>query len=182
MKRLRPLECRDHDALLQLYRLAVESCAEAFYSAGQRQAWAQQALPARTPAPPTPLQCSLQRGRGLVSCSADGRIAAFAIREPNDRVSLLYCHPDCQRQGHASALLQALEEDARREGLQQLRTEASLVSRPLFERLGWQRSWQEELLIHGERFRRFRLHKQLEPILTAWPKPSSSSFSRKSGS
>jgi putative acetyltransferase len=42
-----------------------------------------------------------------------------------------------------------------------LRTEASLISRPLFERLGWQVSWREELRIGGVPFQRFRMHKRL---------------------
>jgi hypothetical protein len=47
-----------------------------------------------------------------------------------------------------------------------LRTEASFLSRALFRRQGWQPSWQEELLINGIHFRRFRLHKPLQPILS----------------
>ena len=166
MTRLRPLECRDHDALLELYRLAAESCPAELYSARQRQAWAQLAQPSPGAEALTPLQRCLHDGLGLVSCEPDGTIAAFAVREPRDRVALLYCHPRWQRRGHATALLQHLELQAQLEGVLQLRTEASFVSQPLFERLGWQRSWQEELLIGAERFRRFRLHKGLQPILS----------------
>ena len=96
----------------------------------------------------------------------DGTIAAFAVREPADRIALLYCRPAHQHQGHAGRLLLALEQDARQEGITRLRTEASFLSRALFRRLGWQPSWQEELLINGIHFRRFRLHKPLPPILT----------------
>lgn len=180
MKWLCPLESRHHDALLQLYRLAVESCSPELYSTKQLQAWARLADPAAPST--TALQRSLSNGQGLVSCEADGTIAAFAVREPADRIALLYCHPHLQRRGHASALIEGMETQAHLEGVLQLRTEASFVSRPLFERLGWQRSWQEELLIHGERFRRFRLHKALRPILTEWPKLSSSNFSTRSAS
>jgi GNAT superfamily N-acetyltransferase len=101
-----------------------------------------------------------------VSCAANGTIAAFAVREPADRIALLYCRPAHQHQGHAGRLLLALEQGARQEGIARLRTEASFLSRALFRRQGWQPSWQEELLINGIHFRRFRLHKPLQPILS----------------
>lgn len=167
MKQLRPLESSDHDALLLVYRRAVESCNPALYSLPQRQAWAQQARRGSPAATDTSaaLRRTLSRGSGLVSCDATGSIAAFGLRDPADRLALLYCHPEQQRRGHATALLRALEAQARLEGVRRLRTEASFLSRPLFEREGWCCSWQEELLIHGVHFRRFRLHKLLAPIL-----------------
>lgn len=160
MKQLRQLESSDHEAVLQVYRLAVESCSAARYSDAQRQAWSRQARTGEG------LRRSLQRGSGLVSVGPSGDIAAFCLREPRQRLSLLYCHPAHQRRGHARALLRAMEEQARQAGLRSLCTEASLLSRPLFEQEGWRRSWQEELLIHGVRFRRYRLHKPLAPILS----------------
>jgi hypothetical protein len=36
-----------------------------------------------------------------------------------------------------------------------------LISEPLFRSQGWQVSWQEELLINGVLFRRFRMAKPL---------------------
>jgi GNAT superfamily N-acetyltransferase len=166
MKQLRQLRSRDHAELLTLYRLAVESCPAELYTSHQRLAWARQAgCDDANEQPAQQLLSTLQHGQGLVSCEADGQIAAFALRDPGDRLALLYCRPDYQRRGHGRALIEAVEQQARAEGLSQLRTEASLVSQPLLERLGWQRSWQEELLIHGVLFRRFRLHKPLQPIL-----------------
>lgn len=131
MKPLRRLECSDHDAVREVYRQAVESCCSELYTAEQRAAWAHQSGSL------TLLSC-LQRGQGLVSCGADGTIAAFAVREPADRIALLYCRPAHQRQGHAGRLLLALEQDARRQGIARLRTEASFLSRALFLRQGWQ--------------------------------------------
>ena len=166
MEQLRQLLSSDHADLLEVYRQAVASCPAELYTSQQRLAWGLQAGDGKAENTPSHdlLRC-LQRGPGLVSCDADGHIAAFAVREPRDRLALLYCRPDRQRRGHGRALIEAIEQQARAEGLRQLRTEASLVSQPLLERLGWQRSWQEELMINGVRFRRFRLHKPLQPIL-----------------
>jgi len=176
MNSLRPLRPTDRDAVLQVYRQAVASCDPLLYTAAQRQAWAQQADSRQ---PSAALLHSLSTGIGLVCADPEGRVLAFAVREPADRLALLYCQPQSQRQGLARQLLQAQEQLAEGEGLRQLRTEASLISKPLFCRQGWQLQWREELLINGVHFRRFRLAKSLAPILEPWPKPSSSSSSRK---
>jgi hypothetical protein len=57
--------------------------------------------------------------------------------------------------------LAAAEQDATREGITTLRTEASLISKPLFDAMGWHVSWREELRIGGLHFLRFRMHKHL---------------------
>ena len=177
MKLLRPLDRGDVQAALEVYRQAVERCPAELYSDVQRLAWAAQAADG---AGADGLHTSLQHGQGLVSCLNDGTVVAFAVREPADRIALLYCHPSHQRQGHGTALLRALSGQAELEGQTGLRTEASFLSYPLFVREGWQHCWREELLINGVRFRRFRLRKPLQPILGAWPKHSSSSSSTRS--
>jgi len=158
MNSLRRLKGIDHEAVLEVYRQAVLSGASSLYSQQQCQAWAQQAVDGEAVAA---LRRSLERGFGLVSCSSPTRIEAFGLLDPFDRLALLYCHPRAERQGRASTLLQALEQEARGRGLCRLRTEASFCSQPLLQRHGWQVRWQEELLINGVLFRRFRMEKQL---------------------
>ena len=150
---LRPLHPADHDDLREIYLEAVQHADPAVYSPAQCRAWSRWA---------DQLQGSLQRGHGLVSCAADGRAEAFALRDPADRIALLYCRPRSQRQGRGRQLLRALEQQALDAGCRRLRTEASLLSQPLFSAEGWQVSWREALLIEGVPFRRFRMHKQLQ--------------------
>lgn len=157
MNPIRRLSSGDHDAVVEVYRQAVLCSTAPLYSPAQQTAWAAQA---------DRLRPHLHRGEGLVSCNDNNRVEAFALRDPEDRVALLYCHPRSQRQGRARSLLRALEHNARQQGLRQLRTEASFLSRDLFAAEGWQVSWQEELLIGRVLFRRFRMHKPLTPILT----------------
>ena len=149
---VRRLEARDHDALVEVYRQAVLCSTATVYSKQQQWAWANQSEALR------PL---LRQGRGFVSCNHQDQAEAFCLRHPKDRVALLYSHPSVQRQGCGTALLQATEQDARHEGITVLRTEASLISKPLFEAMGWQVSWREELRIGGLHFHRFRMHKLL---------------------
>jgi GNAT superfamily N-acetyltransferase len=162
MNSTRPLNPGDCNEVLSVYREAVESGAAVLYSAAQCRAWAAQTIsgPSRDA-----LTAVLLNGIGLVSCSERGEIEAFAVLHPLDRLALLYCRSGRSRQGRASQLLEQLEGEAQRRGVTELRTEASFLSRPLLQRRGWHICWQEELLIEGQLFRRFRMAKPLPPIL-----------------
>ena len=79
MEQLRQLLSSDHADLLEVYRQAVASCPAELYTSQQRLAWGLQAGDGKAENTPSHdlLRC-LQRGPGLVSCDADGHIAAFA--------------------------------------------------------------------------------------------------------
>jgi L-amino acid N-acyltransferase YncA len=155
MATIRVLTPADHSQVLAIYGDAVSSQAPGVYSEGQVRAWLSQLGPGG------PLAASLGQGTGLVSCAESGEIEAFALMQPPDRLSLLYCRGRSARQGHASRLLAAVETLSQRQGLNQLRTEASELSRPLLQRLGWRVVWQELLLIDAIPFRRYRMTKSL---------------------
>jgi hypothetical protein len=155
MALIRSLTVADHPELLEIYGDAVSSQAPGPYDARQVRAWLSQLGPRGA------LAATLKRGSGLVSCAESGEIEAFALMEPEDRLSLLYCRGRAARQGHATGLLQRLECLARAQGLGQLRTEASQLSRPLLQRQGWRVAWLELLLIDSIPFRRYRMTKSL---------------------
>ena len=150
--RMRRLEASDLDALVEIYRQAVLTSTDAFYTTAQQSAWASQCEAIR------PI---LQRGQGFVSCNSSNQPMAFCLRDPADRIALLYSHPAMQRSGLGGMLLAACEDEASQQGVTCLRTEASLISHVLFQARGWQVSWREELLIAGVHFLRFRMQKQL---------------------
>lgn len=155
MATIRVLTPADHSQVLAIYGDAVSSQAPGVYSERQVRAWLSQLGPGG------PLAASLGQGTGLVSCAESGEIEAFALMQPPDRLSLLYCRGRSARQGHASRLLAQVETLSQRQGLGQLRTEASELSRPLLQRLGWRVVWQEMLLIDAIPFRRYRMTKSL---------------------
>jgi GNAT superfamily N-acetyltransferase len=154
---LRPLVAADLPELVDLYRDAVTSQTRGLYSERQIEAWARHA------GRDAGLAEALGRGVGLASCAAapEETIEAFALLDPIDRLSLLYCRGRSTRQGRATALLTALEDIALARGCQRLRTEASQLSRPLLERLGWRLEGEEEVLFAGVLFRRWRMIKDL---------------------
>lgn len=154
---LRPLVAADLPELVDLYRDAVQSQTHGLYSDRQIEAWANHA------AREAGLAEALARGVGLASCAdpQEQTIEAFALLDPIDRLSLLYCRGRSSRQGRATALLAALETVARAQGCRRLRTEASQLSRPLLERLGWRVEQEEVVLFAGVLFRRWRMIKDL---------------------
>jgi GNAT superfamily N-acetyltransferase len=103
------------------------------------------------------LDRTLEEGQGWISGVDDG----FAIRHPSNRLSMLYCRGRSSRQGHGSALLQAIESDAQRMGIKRLQTEASLLSRPMLERRGWMVIAPESFTIASVPFLRFKMNKSL---------------------
>ena len=149
---VRRLNSNDHDALVEIYRQAVLGSTAQLYSEAQQWAWAEQS---------NTLRSLLPEGEGWVISNQRDEPIAFSLRYPADRLALLYCYPGAQRQGCARRLINAIEQSAKADAVTALRTEASLISKPLFERLGWQVSWREELRIGGVPFQRFRMHKQL---------------------
>ncbi|MFZ0408147.1 MAG: GNAT family N-acetyltransferase [Cyanobium sp.] len=154
---IRRLTAADEPQLIAVYRDAVLSQAKDFYGPAQIDAWAHHAE--RHP----DVLDALRRGYGLVSCDkADaGVVEAFALLDPIDRLSLLYCRGRSCRQGRGRQLVEALEGEARRRHCPRLRTEASQLSRPLLLRLGWQIETEEQLIFAGQPFRRWRMIKVL---------------------
>ena len=157
MTEIRRLLASDLDQLIEVYRDAVISQATGLYSNAQIEAWANHA--SREP----DVRRALQQGFGLVSCQSTNPaiIEAFALLDPADRLSLLYCRGRASRQGHGRRLVLALETEARRRGERSLRTEASQLSRPLLERLGWWIEAEEEVPFGGLLFRRWRMIRNL---------------------
>ena len=148
---LRPIGSGDAPLLREIYADAVESQAPTLYSEEQVRAWAALAWL------PGVLDRTFVEGSGWIS--GDG--AAFAIRHPQDRLSLLYCRGSASRQGHGTALLEQIEGEAQLEGVDRLRTEASQLSRPLLDSRGWRVVASETISIGGVPFERYRMDKPL---------------------
>lgn len=159
MTLLRPLQAEDVDQVLSVYADAVLTQATGLYEPRQIEAWAGHAQRSQE------LREAVLRGRGMVSCKADDSavVEAFALLDPIDRLSLLYCRGRSSRQGRASALLEAMEAMAQAAGCQRLRTEASQLSKPLLLRHGWEVEEEETVLYAGVPFVRWRMIKALTP-------------------
>lgn len=74
---------------------------------------------------------------------------------------MTYVHPQSQRIGVASALLAAVEADARRRGVTLLNVEASITSRPFFLARGFEVITPQIVTARGEDFLNYRMSKRL---------------------
>ncbi|MCS5705844.1 GNAT family N-acetyltransferase [Synechococcus sp. FGCU-3] len=154
---LRPLQPDDVEQVLEAYADAVRTQAIGLYEPRQIEAWAMHAQRSNV------LREILLRGRGMVSCNPheSAEVEAFAVLDPIDRLSLLYCRGRSSRQGRGKALLDALETLALQHGCRQMRTEASQLSKPLLLRQGWTVAAEETVLYAGVPFVRWRMIKTL---------------------
>lgn len=67
----------------------------------------------------------------------DGKIVGFADMEKTGYIDRLYVHMDCQREGIATALINELEQHARKSGIFTFEAYASITAKPFFEKRGY---------------------------------------------
>ena len=70
-----------------------------------------------------------------------------------------YCKGEFQRKGYGSNLLHKLEDEAKKEGLDSLYTEASLISYKLFLKNKWKIIRKEKVIINNIFFERYKMTK-----------------------
>jgi len=81
---------------------------------------------------------------------------------PADRIALFYCKGKIQRKGYGSKLLHKLEDEAKKEGLESLYTEASLISYELFLKNEWKVIRKEKVIINNILFERYKMNKTIK--------------------
>jgi len=149
---LRQITIKDQLEIKKVYFDSIQSLDEKIYSKEQKRAWSSQAW--NNPN----FDKSITKGNGWL-LSKQGTIIAFATRYPIDRIALLYCKGEFQREGCGSELLHKLESEAKKEGLASLSTEASLISYKLFLKNAWKIIRKEKVTINNIFFERYKMTK-----------------------
>ena len=152
---LRQITIKDQLELKKVYFDSIQSLDEKIYSQEQKRAWSSQAWNNSN------FEKSITKGRGWL-LSKKGIIIAFAIRYPSDRIALFYCKGKFQRKGCGSKLLYKLEDEAKKEGLDSLSTEASLISYGLFLKNEWKIIRKEKIIINNIFFERYKMTKTIK--------------------
>tara|TARA_B100001109_G_scaffold4905_1_gene3741 strand:+ start:75 stop:545 length:471 start_codon:yes stop_codon:yes gene_type:complete len=152
---LRQITIKDQLELKKVYFDSIQSLDEKIYNQEQKRAWSSQAWDNPN------FDKSIAQGKGWL-LSEKGIIIAFAIRYPNERISLFYCKGKFQRKGCGSKLLHKLEYEAKKEGLDSLSTEASLISYELFLKNKWEIIRKEKININNIFFERYKMFKNLK--------------------
>ena len=149
---LRQITIKDQLELKKVYFDSIQSLDEKIYSKEQKRAWSSQVW--NNPN----FDKSITKGKGWL-LSTKGIIIAFATRYPTDRIALFYCKGKFQRQGCGSKLLLKIEDEAKKEDLDYLLTEASLISYKLFLKHKWEIIRKETVNINNYFFERYKMIK-----------------------
>lgn len=149
---IRPYRDSDAAALARVFREAILVTAADHYDGDQRRAWS---AAADDPAFPADL------AKGLTMVAEWQQETAGFAQLVDDRITLIYVHPDTARLGIATLLYQHLEDEARIQGREQLVTEASQVAHDFFLFLGFQPDAEETVQRDGVALTRWRMHKPL---------------------
>ena len=152
---LRQLTIKDQLELKKVYFDSIQSLDEKIYNREQKSAWSSQAWDNPS------FDNSITKGKGWL-LSEKGIIAAFATRYPINRIALFYCKGKFQRKGFGSLLLHKLEDEAKKEGLDSLSTEASLISYELFLKNEWKIIRKEKVIINNIFFERYKMNKTIK--------------------
>ena len=148
---LRQISIKDQLELKKVYFDSIQSLDENLYSKEQKRAWSSQAWDNPN------FDKSITQGKGWLL--SEKKIVAFATRYPNNRIALFYCKGKFQRKGCGSKLLHKLEDEAKKEGLYSLSTEASLISYKLFLKNDWKIVRKEKVTINNIFFERYKMIK-----------------------
>lgn len=90
----------------------------------------------------------------------DGVVVGFAELEADGHVDTLYVHHEYQGLGIASRLLDRVEAEAQRLGIDRLYTEASITAEPFFRRRGFSVVAPQQVEVRGHFFKNYRMERQ----------------------
>ncbi|MEW6143584.1 MAG: GNAT family N-acetyltransferase [Thermodesulfobacteriota bacterium] len=127
IRRYKPEDAED---IAALYSKSVREIAIGIYTPEEVEAWASYADEIEE------LRHRLTEGLTLVAESGN-RLIAFGQLKPLDHIEFLYTVKEYSRMGVATDIYKRLEHYAATKGSGYLTTDASRVSKPLFERLGF---------------------------------------------
>ena len=120
----------DAEEIAELYEKSVREIAIEKYSPEEVEAWASYADEIEE------IRHRLAEGLTLVA-ETENKLVAFGQLKPADHIAFLYTIKDYSRMGIATSIYNRLEDHAAAKGAKFLTTDASRISKCLFERLGF---------------------------------------------
>lgn len=150
---VRDYRADDCDATIAIFLAAIREVASRDYTPDEIEAWAQ--VEDRD----TWATRRASRPSWVVEC--EGVTIGFSDLEQDGHLDMMFVHPAYQGIGVASLLLGKVEDEARRQGLGRIFTEASLTARPFFEHRGFKVIARQSVEKRGQRLTNFRMEKYL---------------------
>jgi len=151
---LRQITIKDQIILKRIYFDSIQSIDEKIYNKEQKLAWSSQAWINQE------FHKSITKGKGFIAEDLNKEIG-FAIRYPNNKLSLLYVRGNFRRKGIGNILIKAIEKEAFKEGISSIETDASLLSYKLFLKNNWKKISKEKIIIQNIQFCRYKMFKDL---------------------
>lgn len=154
--KLRTYRAGDAARLEEIFRAAILQLGSRDYTAEQVAVWTGTQVTAAR------LHEKYSDGRAtFIAVDETDTAIAFSDLEADGHVDMLYCHPDQAGRGIGSALLAAIETEARKAGIARLHTEASETARPVFARAGYATVLRRPLEIDGVALHNWKMEKLL---------------------
>lgn len=156
---IRAYEPRDAAGVADVFFRSVRQVALSDYTDEQVTAW--------VPQRPDPEQVHRVASDGrltLVAVNDGDRVVGFINLEPDGHIDHLFCAPEAAGKGVASRLYQAVEDEARKQGISRLFTEASELARRVFLRKGFVVLERQDNVLRGVRIQNYRMAKELDGL------------------
>jgi putative acetyltransferase len=151
---IRDYEAGDAPEIVRLFFETVRSVNRADYSDEQLEAWA--------PGVPDPEEWHARMaGRRTLVAEEGGEVVGFAELEYDGRLDMLYVRKDAVGRGVGRQLYEAVEREARGQGLGWIFTEASITARPFFEQQGFRVVREQMVSRRGVSMTNFVMEKEL---------------------
>jgi putative acetyltransferase len=136
---IRPYQPGDHIAIAEIFPAAVHEIASQVYTPEQCLAWSD-----REPNPEH-WRKRCERKQPFVAV-VDSQIAGFLELDPDGHIDCAYIHPQYQRRGIMTRLVQHALQTCISRNIPRVHVEASLCAKPMFEKLGFKTL--EENIVH----------------------------------
>ncbi|MCF8481082.1 MAG: GNAT family N-acetyltransferase [Rhodospirillum sp.] len=152
--RLRTLTPDDTVHVARIFFCAVHEGAREHYTFEQRLAWGGETVD------PDAWRDRLEEAMGFLA-ERNGEPVGFMTVDETGLIDLAFVLPSMAGQGIGTRLYRAVEDQARALGLQALTTEASKVSKPFFERQGWEVITEQSVEREGVSLTNYKMRKPL---------------------
>ena len=149
---IRPATLFDFPDLIDLFEESIMWIPDHVYSVSEKETWV------RKGNDPESWKESIEQDIFLIAMNEDQMVGFISLTQKG-YLDKLFVHPSFWGKRVASALLAKLDEHITEWELDHIRTDASLVARPFFERKGFTEQYREVVKIERESLTRFRMVK-----------------------
>ena len=154
VNRIRDYKQADAPAIARLFYETIHSVNRADYSEEQVEAWA--------PSVPDPDEWhSRMVDRRTLVAEEGGEVVGFAELEGDGHLDMLYARGNAVGRGVGRRLYEAVEWEARNQGLSRIFTEASITARPFFAMQGFRVVLEQTVVRRGVSLTNYIMEKDL---------------------